>query len=231
MTPFERLDLRLQKVTLPLEGSDGKVLEIKRPELDSYEHPDWFYAEDDGVHFKSRVDAFTTANSTYPRCELREMADETGDKLAAWSSTSGEHTLWMRFAVLEAPPVKTDVVVFQIHDGSNDVVQAMYRGKGTPKGLVWRFNGTTQERPLINPFTLATWANLKCLVKGGRVKIYANLLPTMDFTNAVKIYDHVLTKSGLYFRAGDYVQSNTTKGDAPDAVGHVVISDLRIKHV
>src|SRR5688500_11036545 len=108
MLPFEvaGVDLSKQKLTLPMEdlANPGKVLEIKRPQLDAFEHSDFFWADEMGVHFRARCDGFTTSGSSYPRSELREMADTEGKVLAAWSSNSGEHTLWMRFKVLEAPP-------------------------------------------------------------------------------------------------------------------------------
>ena len=36
--------------------------------------------------------------------------------------------------------------------------------------------------------------------------------------------------SGWYFKTGSYLQSNTEKGDAADAVGKVVLYQVRVIH-
>lgn len=220
------------KITLPVDGAR----EVLNPEFLTYQD-EWFWQDAEGhLHFRVRADGDTTSGSTYPRCELREMTGPDGRTKAAWPTNAGRHTMWMRARVRRIPPVKQDMSVAQIHTGSDDLCQAMYRGKGTPRGLVWRWKGTTHTKPLISPLDIDEWFNFKMIcevdTKGiPHVKTYANKLPEMDFTGAAKIHDMLPgTILGNYLKAGNYLQTNVQKGEDPEAEGWLEISELRIKH-
>lgn len=73
--PSEKFDLRLWKLSLPLDAnSDGKVDEIPVRSMQKYSHPDFFYLDEKGfLVFTAPNKAKTTANSTNTRSELRQM--------------------------------------------------------------------------------------------------------------------------------------------------------------
>ena len=48
--------------------------------------------------------------------------------------------------------------------------------------------------------------------------------------NGTQKADIVKSGAGWYFKAGSYVQSNLSRGDAPDAEGQVVIYALNVQH-
>ena len=48
--------------------------------------------------------------------------------------------------------------------------------------------------------------------------------------NGTQKADIVTSGSGWYFKAGSYVQSNLSRGDAPDALGQVVLYALQVEH-
>lgn len=48
--------------------------------------------------------------------------------------------------------------------------------------------------------------------------------------NGAEFVDEPLSGSGWYFKTGAYVQSNTEKGDEPDAVASVVLYGLELEH-
>lgn len=222
------------KITLPV-GTPGSPTEIKQPAFATYSD-EWFWEDAEGMHFRVRADGVTTSGSTYPRCELREMKLPDGLTNAAWSTASGKHTLWLRGKVTQIPPVKQDMSVAQIHTGSDDLCQAMYRGQGTPKGLVFRWKGTTDAKPLIADLAIGESFNLKIVCEPDsngvpHVKTYAHKLPTMDFTGATKIHDKLPGNiPGCFLRAGNYLQTNVSKGEDPAAEGVLIISELKIAH-
>ena len=80
----------------------------------------------DGVVFSAPAGGVTTENSKLPRSELREM---NGGEKAAWTNTSGTHTLEVCQAITKVPPAKPEVVAAQIHDGNDDVVQIRLEDK------------------------------------------------------------------------------------------------------
>jgi hypothetical protein len=63
--------------------------------------------------------------------------------------------------------------------------------------------------------------DLRIVVTDGTFRLYAN--------GALKATQSRSTK-GLYFKAGNYSQSNPSKGDDPDRVTQVRISRLDVSH-
>ena len=101
--PGDVLDLRNWYLTSPT-GVAGDPDTVHQPDLTTYSSP-YFALNDagDGVVFSAPVDGTTTKNSRYARSELREM---NGAEEAAWSTTSGVHTLVVTQAVTRLPEAK-----------------------------------------------------------------------------------------------------------------------------
>ena len=81
--PAESFDLRLWKLTLPLDANkDGKVDEISVRDLQKYSHPDFFYINEQGLLVMAAPNkAATSANSTNTRSELRQMYRQTNTSI------------------------------------------------------------------------------------------------------------------------------------------------------
>ncbi|MFI7065490.1 polysaccharide lyase family 7 protein [Kribbella sp. NPDC050124] len=94
----------------------------------TYSRDPYFKVDGNGVQFRAPVNGVTTSGSSYPRAELREMTDN-GTKNAAWSSTSGTHTLTVKEAFVKLPAGKPHVVGAQIHGGDDAVT--VFRLEGT----------------------------------------------------------------------------------------------------
>ncbi|HEX3731542.1 MAG TPA: polysaccharide lyase family 7 protein [Mycobacteriales bacterium] len=216
--PGDVFDLSTWKLQLP-DGSS----EHSYPELASY--TDKNFRLDDagrGIMFRATVGGSTTPNSSYPRSELREM---NGASEAAWNAKSGTHTLSVKQAVTELPPVKPQVVTAQIHDASDDIVEVLADGlhaKGKV-ALCVRYGGKEQPTCLDDNYTLGTQYALDIMVASGKIAISYNGQKKLEF-------DVAGSGSGYYFKTGCYTQSNPDKGDAPDAAGEVVIYDAKVTH-
>lgn len=216
--PAERLNLTNWKIALPVDtGHAGSPDEIKQPEIGSYSLSPYFINNPDGegVVFRAHAGGATTKNSKYPRSELREMTDG-GRKEARWSSREGVHTMTVRQAITHLPNQKPELVAAQIHDDSDDIVMVRLENKrlfveadGNEIGVL------NSEYVLGTPYTVTITAE-----RNG-IRVY---------------YDGVLkvtyNKEGAdyYFKAGCYTQSNTERGDKPDAYGEVIIYDLKLEH-
>ena len=164
--------------------------------------------------FTANAGGATTAGSSYPRSELREMA---GSAKASWSNTAGTHTLTVRQAVLSLPPAKPDVVTAQIHDTVSDVLEVRLQGTK----LIAQYNDGKTDVTLDSSYALGEVYDLQLVAAEGRIAVYYN---------GTKKVDVATSGSGWYFKAGSYVQSNTSRGDEPDAVGSVVIYRLDVAH-
>jgi hypothetical protein len=213
-SPGELLDLRDWYLTLPT-GSDGDPEDVQQPDLQSYSNDSFrLNDEGDGVVFRANAGGVTTENSEYPRSELREM---TGDQHAAWSNTSGTHTLEVREAITEVPPAKPEVVAAQIHGGDDDVLQIRLEGQT----LVAQYADGEQQTVLDADYQLGTPYDLRIVAADGRITVF------YDGEQKAEIEQ---SGSQWYWKVGAYTQSNPDKGDAADAAGEVVVYSLDIQH-
>ena len=212
--PSQLLDLRNWYLTLPT-GSSGKPDTVRQPDLDGYSSR--FFQVDrrgDGVVFTANAGGVTTKNSTYPRSELREM---NGDEMASWSNRTGTHTLSVRQAVTELPKAKPELVTAQIHDAESDVMEVRLEDKR----LIAQYADGEKEFVVDPDYTLGTPYDLKLVATDGRIDVLYNGRPAGSIPQS---------GTGWYFKTGSYLQSNTEKGDAADAVGKVVLYQVRVIH-
>ena len=81
--PSEQFNLNQWKITLPLDANnDGKVDEVDVKYINGYEHPDFFYLdEDDNMVFVAPNKAQTTSGSSNTRSELRQMIRGANTKI------------------------------------------------------------------------------------------------------------------------------------------------------
>jgi hypothetical protein len=75
---------------------------------------------------------------------------------------------------------------------------------------------------VINPnYQLGTPYNVRIVAADSKVDV---------FYNGEKKAELPLSGSSWYWKVGSYVQSNTSKGDSPDATGEVVVYKLNSVH-
>lgn len=75
LVPADKFDLSLWKITVPLDkNNDGKVDEVSVKDIQTFQHPDFFYLDEQGnMVFASPNKAFTTPNSSNTRSELHQV--------------------------------------------------------------------------------------------------------------------------------------------------------------
>lgn len=188
--------------------------------IDGYSEPPYVYVTDDGlrVHFQVPMNGGrTSANTKYPRCELRELQSD-GTTKAAWNGASGTHIMSGVTRVTHYAPEKQEMVVAQIHDGSDDTLQI--RAEGT----TWRasINGT-EHSTILGTFSLNTDVAWEIRVVGGTLTIRIN--------GATKITTNPGYGSGQYFKVGCYPQQNSTDQDNdPTDYASCELRDLVVSH-
>lgn len=221
LIPSDVLDLTNWKLTLPISKEVGTgAKEIKQPDLNGYVS-EYFYVNDEtgAVVFNAPCDAdgtgATTTNSSYPRSELREMTKD-GTQRASWSTGSGTHTMIIDEMITNTPVAKPHVVVGQIHDADDDVIMIRLENQRLFVQAESEDLGT-----LDSDYQLGTRFQVKVHVEDNKIYIYYN--DTLKVTYPV-------VKTGCYFKAGMYTQSNTSKGDAADAYGEVEIFNVTVEH-
>jgi hypothetical protein len=178
----------------------------------------YFYVNSAGtkVHFQVPMNGGTTsANTHYARCELREYI---GSSKAAWSGSSGTHLMSYRATVIHMEADKPEIVIGQIHDGSDDTLQIRC------EGTTWRasINGTEHPTTLGN-FAWGTEVAVEIKVVNGNLTIKIN--------GTTKITTNPGWGSGQYYKIGAYAQQNSTdQNNPPNGYASCEIRDLVVSH-
>ena len=213
-TPSGIINLANWKLTLPT--GDDEPEEIKQPKLAAFRDPRYFHVDavGDGVVFRAPVGGATTANSEYPRSELREMT-AGGKKEASWSGESGTHVMTINQAITAVPDSKPEVVAGQIHDEEDDVV--MVRLNGTK--LFVESDG--RQVGVLDPaYRLGTRFTVQIVATPGLIRVTYNGIKTVGLER---------DGSDYYFKAGCYTQANEDTSD-DNSYGEVVIHSLTVQH-
>lgn len=205
--PAQVLDLRLWKINLPT-GNE----QVTQPRLSSF-HSDAFKVVE-AVQFTAWCDGQAQPGSKYPRSELREM--NLDGSRASWSPTSGTHVMELTQRITHLPVAKPQLVCGQIHNETDYLIlveldshRLYVRYKDSVVGI------------LDSHYQLGTYFHLRIQVSHGHADV---------FYNGTRKVHHRLEAPGCYFKAGCYLQSNTSTGDLPTAFGQVEISRLVISH-
>jgi hypothetical protein len=169
------------------------------------------------VLFSSHPGGGKTSNNTkYARVEYREL-ERDGTTKAAWNASSGRHYLKGRTAVDTLSSVKSEMVIAQVHDASDDRAM-IYRRTAT---RVEAKIGDSVVAVLDSSAALGAFDDWMIEVENGTIRFYWNDMTTPAHTGT-------LTGSGMYFKAGAYMQWNLSNGDS--TIGKVRLLNLEHWH-
>ena len=210
-TPSDVLPLANWWLTLPTGSPDATIVK----DLTGYEVDPWFVDQDSAVRFRANVGGATTKGSVYPRCELRELNPDRTQ--ASWSFRSGTHVLDATLAVTQTPVRKPEVCFAQVHGTTGDLL--MLYNDAKVGGIRWKLDSAVQ--PKVLDYQLGTPLAVQIRVSGGRCEVLLDGTPRIGFDS---------DRTTCYFKAGAYVLSSPSKGDAPDAFGETTISALQVTH-
>jgi alpha-tubulin suppressor-like RCC1 family protein len=220
--------LKAWKVTLPVDGSDAgpDADEIKQPALATYRSLSYFHTNSNNgaVVLRAPVGGATTPGSVFARTELRNMYPYDGVKAVSYNWTSGTHVLEINQAYTHLPKLIPKVVGVQIHDPDHEVL--MIRLDGTRLyAQVRQLNGTYTEVTFTNSYQLGTRFNAKVTANANGIFIDYNGVRKASFAGrrpSSSVY--------WYFKAGCYLHSKTSAGEAPNEYGEVLIYSLKTTH-
>ena len=223
------IGLSTWNLTLPV-GVPAAV--ISTPVLAGGYQDHYFQSKDGRIFFWAPVNGSTTANSVYPRSELREtFANGT---LRNWSYTAADNVLTATAKIAQVP--SNGLVTFsQIHS-KNSVspllmlgYQALANGYGN---VVISFRGNPASE---NSTKTLLSSRIKMnqefsyevfLAKNGRLTI-GLVEPDGTFRSWSGVLNSAWASHGLYFKAGVYTLDNS--GNETSA-GAAVFSNLQVEH-
>jgi hypothetical protein len=158
----------------------------------------------------------TSSNTKYARVEYREL-DRNGTTKAAWNASSGRHYMRGRSAVDSLSGPKPEMVIAQVHDAADDRAMIYRRNSGTVQAKI----GDAIVATLDTGAVLTEFDDWMIEVVDGQIKFYWHDMTTPAHTGT-------LTGSGMYFKAGAYMQWNLSNGDS--TIGKVRLTDLEHWH-
>jgi hypothetical protein len=227
------------KITLPIDkngGTSGKAMEVR--DLSNFEMAPWYrevtVAGESGMAFRANCGGARTSSRTkFSRSELREQSNGKG---ASWSFTDGAtHRMTVREAIVALPPRRPHVTAAQIHDAKNDVFMLKAEGKGNGMAALYACLDNDNVKVLVDgnyvlgtPYTLEVSVTNKVLTVSYQGAVVEGLSAFTDFS---KIKKQNSRFTGMYFKAGCYIQSNVKNyGEKADSFAEVVVFDLKVEH-
>jgi len=198
------------KLTLPT-GSAGKPTELTVGEFSKLKN-DFFFIQNNALVMHAPCNGFTTPNSTYPRCELREII---GINDAAWDCSKGTHSMIYKISCNHLPKNKPQLVMGQIHGTSDDIIEIRLTGSHLEV-----IHNSTVYGTLLTNYKLGTFIEIKIIAEKNQINVtYLNKTITVK----------PKTTKGFYFKVGCYVQSNASKGDGND-YGEISLQKVTVSH-
>ncbi|HEX8791964.1 MAG TPA: polysaccharide lyase family 7 protein [Polyangiaceae bacterium] len=206
VAPGGNFDLSIWELQEPV-GSPGSPTTYSPAQLEGPNgHQDAYFFTDptDGsMVFWDPENGVTTANSMYPRSELREMTP--GGAPANWAPT-GTHTL---SATLKATVIPDHVAVGQIHLGTGTpastkpLLELFYFSMGSIAiGIEQTPAGGNEVRTPVGSVPLGTSWSYVIGLSGNTITLVIDGGATQSFTMATSF-----DQENMYFKAGDYDQS------------------------
>jgi hypothetical protein len=207
--PSQVLDLTDWRLNLPANEQ-----QVSQPALAGF-HDDAFRVVE-AVQFTASCGQEPVPGSKFPRSELREMNPD-GSK-AAWLTTSGVHRMDLTQRITHLPVVVPKLVCGQIHGAAAPDYLILVALDG--QRLYVKYKNSVAG-VLDQNYQLGTYFDLAIQVSGG----YADV-----FYNGAHLVHQAMAEDQCYFKAGCYLQSNTSLGDLPTAYGQVEITGLVLSH-
>lgn len=206
LAPGGNFDLSIWELQEPV-GSPGSPTTYSPAQLEGPSgHQDaYFYTDptDGSMTFWDPENGVTTANSMYPRSELREMTPSGSP--ANWVP-AGTHTL---SATLKASAVPDHVCVGQIHLGTGTpastkpLLELFYLSTGSIAiGIEQTPAGGNEVRTTVGSVPLGTKWSYVIGLSGNAITLTIDEGATQSFTMS-----STFDQENMYFKAGDYDQS------------------------
>lgn len=218
--PSDVLDFTTWKVQIPVLNDAGtSVKEISQEQLKSGYSDEYIYLDTDGgVVFWCPVGSPTTANSNYPRTELRELIDgKTSSVNWGWDGT---HILTTSQTV-EKIPSDGRTTVSQIHgiypNGDNGPVLVLtaydYKMKGIEVTVGSEISSNSKQKFRFYGIDLGQRFDTEIKVINGTVYITISTvingeIKSETFTHPFMEIDSAWGSQLGYFKLGNYVQEN-----------------------
>ncbi len=211
VAPGGNFDLSLWELQEPV-GSPGSPTTFTSSQLEGANgHQDTYFFTDptDGsMSFWDPENGVTTANSNYPRSELREM---TASGAAANWLSPGTHTL---SATVKATLIPSHVAVGQIHLGTGTpsstkpLLELFYASNGDISMNIEQSPAGGNEIPYpAGNVPLGTAWSYVIGLSGETISLVVNGGTPQSWTMS-----STFDQEGMYFKAGDYDQSVGTDG-------------------
>jgi hypothetical protein len=208
--PGQNFDLSHWKLQLP----DADTTEISASNLSGGYTSQYFYTDIDGaMAFWAPTTGGTTANSHYPRSELREMLDP-GNSKVNWG-WQGTHVMKATGKVVQLPSTGK-VIVLQIHaieeDGTNapPLVKVVFNKNQLDCQVKSDSSGSGSDvHNYFDNINVGDLYTVEIRVTDGVAYITVNgQTRSVDFVSM----DAGWKSLKYYFKAGNYVQDNSTDG-------------------
>ena len=192
--PGQIFDLSSWKLQLPVSNGKGSVLEIKQPELATYNSTFFYTDEESSMSFWVPVGGATTPHSHNPRSELRQLND--------WTMGQGKHYMSVQLKVKQVSSTGV-TCVGQVHtdgvSGSCSVVLMLEWDNGKLWARLRDQECNTVSKKL-GEYALNETIKYEVTMDGSKLQ--------MKTEQESVEYDYSFAKYQVYFKVGNYLQDH-----------------------
>lgn len=206
-------NFNLSAYTLQTLDSSLNVKQVNLSSNSTYTDAYFFTDTSGGIKFQVPSGAGSTANSEYPRSELRNNND--------WnlSSSGGTHSLTATLKVV-AQPATGQIIVGQIHGektGGSEALKIRWTNGNIVAGYKVNFADSEVKTTLISGVPLGTSFTYSIKVVGLKATVTATS-GSKTGTKTITYGSSSWSGIGMYFKAGNYSQDGSKDGSHSSVV-------------
>ena len=206
-----RIDLSAFDLQLPLAGAKSIKI-IKSTDIPNFVSPYFYYnISDKSVRLFTQSNGVTTANSHFPRTELRQVSE--------WDFV-GQHSLKVTMSVISQPN-SGKIIIGQIHGDrkGTEAVKIWWNNGNIQVGYKAEFDAKETRITLLKDVKLSDIFNYEINQNGLDIEVKIN-----DKATQFHLGDS-WKKETVYFKAGNYLQDN----NPPISSGMVAIYKIEVR--
>lgn len=200
------------QLNTPIKKDDG-ILTIKTKELDLGYFDKYFYTFSDGsIAFSCPINGAHTPNSHYPRCELREKADN-GD----WDLLKGIHILETKFKIIKLPK-DSGIIIGQVHGNDEkknpQLIKLRWHKNNEIDVQIKSDNDPTKYINMVfGKYNLGEEISYKIQLIDGKLTVSLKNGQEKFISHSAIFKNPFWNEQKYYFKTGNYLQNNGKSED------------------
>ena len=177
----------------------------------------YFVLENDHLKLTSPSNGVTTANSRFPRCELRQLID---GKPGVWSMTKQKNIMEAVLSITKVPKIKPIMCFAQVKSSDLHVQIVELQLRYGNLTACYKNSSGQFITEFLQKYVLGEKFQIKLIAESGKLQVYIDGIKRTTIKSK---------NQNCYFKIGSYIQSSVNNGEDPSSVATTLLYSLKIK--